>query len=215
MSTLETPHVELRTLEPTPANAAVVARLAQENYKHLRRYQPWVLDRDTMNPLNDESALELLKRQQYRRQEKDKFSYYIFAENKIVGGIEVYNWKETKSMELSCWVCKDETQKGYMSAAIAVIERVAFQQKIYQIEARIDPENYASIGLARKMGYIQQKQFEDDFSACVKGEYLPEFSLLFVKTPEMYRAQNDLCFDQKVAKKPKGNINFQSVLEHH
>ena len=91
--------------------------------------------------------------------------FSIYYKDILVGQIILWDIEHnnTTTCSVSYWVDKDHHRKGIASKAIALVSNHAFSQlEIDSIEAHIQPENIASIELAKKLGFIfigtKQKQ---------------------------------------------------------
>lgn len=182
----------LMPLDPTPENAKALSFLACKNFRHLKKYQPWVMDVNGF-PLRTDLALERLVQNANNWRYGEKATYYIFLNKKIIGGITVHNWPNEQTGELEYWLTKKETGKGYLDRAISLVEKAFFKKNINQLDLRIDPENIYSRKVAERNGY--RVDFSDapfDFENTSEKKYLPLFDLIYAKTKKEYLKQSEI-----------------------
>lgn len=180
----------LMPLEATSANARMLSFLVCKNFRHLKKYQPWVMDVKGF-PLRTDLALERLHQNATSWKRGEKATYYIFLNKKVIGGITVHNWPDEQTGELEYWLDKKATGKGYLDRAISLVEESFFKKNIKRLDLRIDPENIYSRKVAERNGY--RVDFSDapfDFENTSEGKYLPLFDLIHIKTKQDYVEQN-------------------------
>lgn len=148
-----TPNIEL---------ARIMFKVIDENRKHLRPWFPWekltLKVEDTMKYLFDKEEQTKLG---------NKIEYGLYLGVKYVGNIGIFDINlEKKSAEIGYWISKSFTGKGYVTEAVSILEREAFNAwKLNRIQIKCDETNIGSARVAQKSGYsLEGKLREDRFS---------------------------------------------------
>lgn len=122
--------------------------------------QPW---EPTWPPdsLTKASYLRRVRRQYEEWQNDFGYAMLIFAlpEQKLVGGISLSQVRRgiAQMATLGYWIGEPYARKGYMSAAIPLLLKHAFENlSLHRIEAGCVPTNAPSISLLRKLGFTEE-----------------------------------------------------------
>lgn len=102
----------------------------------------------------------------------DKIEYGIYLEDKYLGNIGIFDINMTnKSAEIWYRLDKDFTQKGYMTEAVKILEKEAFENfELNRIQIKCDERNIASAGVAKKCGYMLEWKLRE----CSFAEYFDD-----------------------------------------
>ena len=113
---------------------------------------------------------------------KDVASY---IKNPLFKSYELIDEKK-KSAEIGYWLSSFHIRNGYMTEAVRILEKEAFERlKLNRIQIKCDEENKASFGVAKKCGYKYEGKLRED----VFNEYFNDFrnTLVFSKLKSEYK----------------------------
>ncbi|MEO5643244.1 MAG: GNAT family N-acetyltransferase [Bacteroidia bacterium] len=102
------------------------------------------------------------------------------GKNEMIGTVSFHATQpEHHRAEIGYQLFADYWRKGIMSEAVkAAIDYGFNTMKLHSIEAQTSPENEASIGLLKKMGFVQEAYYKENFYFDGKFHDTPVFSLL-------------------------------------
>jgi RimJ/RimL family protein N-acetyltransferase len=150
---IETERLVLRCYEPRDAEMAKDA--IDSSLDHLRPWMPWT----ESEPQPLEEKRQLLKTFRAAFDTGDNFVMGIFSadESQILGGTGLHPRQGPGGLEIGYFIRASATRQGYVTESTAALTRVGFEVcEAEYIEIRIDPENEASLGVPRKLGYIEE-----------------------------------------------------------
>lgn len=166
---LKSKRIRLEVLAPLPEYAKQLAELICRNRDHLDMWRGDVLKYET-----PELSLYKLLMDNYYYERKEGYFYHILKGKKIIGHISLLS--SGKFWEMSYWLDKDYTGKGYMREALKTLENSWFQKSTSPITVLVNSENSASLNVIHKMGYILLGQ----------NRYLKNFAM-FMREQNMYQ----------------------------
>jgi RimJ/RimL family protein N-acetyltransferase len=150
---IETERLVVRRYEP--GDAAPMKDAIDSSLEHLRAWMPWA--EAEPQTLDEKTALVETFRALWAAGES--FTYGIFSadESRILGGTGLHPRIGPGGLEIGYWVRADATRQGIVTESTAALTRVGFEIcRADRIEIRIDPENTASFGVPRKLGYAEE-----------------------------------------------------------
>jgi RimJ/RimL family protein N-acetyltransferase len=150
---IETERLVLRCYEPR--DAPMVKEGIDSSLDHLRPWMPWTEN----EPQTLEEKTALLKSFRALFDTGDSFVMGIFSadESQYLGGTGLHPRQGPGGLEIGYFIRASATRQGYVSESSAALTRVGFEIcEADRIEIRIDPENEASLGVPRKLGYIEE-----------------------------------------------------------
>ena len=126
--------------------------------------------RDFLAPWEPTWAPEALTRRAYRRRMRGQAvdrrigqSIAFFAlrrhDHALLGGVTISDIRRgvAQTCDLGYWIGKPYAREGYMTEAIGLVLRFAFDElDLHRVTAACLPSNVASQGLLRKMGFSQE-----------------------------------------------------------
>jgi ribosomal-protein-serine acetyltransferase len=130
--------------------AELLLKTLDENRKYLSKWLDWV-DKTT----NLDETIKLLEDYETRFKEQKLVNYSIFLQKKFIGDIAIFNidW-ENKECERGCWVIEKESNKGYATEAIKLIEHEIYEKMNFKkIIIKCEDKNEISNHNAKKFGY--------------------------------------------------------------
>ena len=110
----------------------------------------------------EEFQRQLLLQDEENRENATGFRFYIVRKecpDAIIGMISLNNviWGCFCSCFLGYKLDKDWLRQGFMSEAVKECVRIGFEELgLHRIEANIMPHNAASLGVARKCGFVEE-----------------------------------------------------------
>jgi RimJ/RimL family protein N-acetyltransferase len=116
---------------------------------------PWTEN----EPQTLEEKTDLLKSFRALFDVGDSFVMGIFSadESEVLGGTGLHPRLGPGGLEIGYFIRASATRQGYITESSAALTRVGFEIcEADRIEIRIDPENEASLGVPRKLGYIEE-----------------------------------------------------------
>lgn len=150
---IETERLVIRCYEPR--DASLVKDAIDSSLEHLRAWMPWVEN----EPQTLEEKTDLLKTFRSAFDLGENFVMGIFAgdESQLVGGTGLHPRNEPGGLEIGYFIRASATRQGYVTESTAALTRVGFEVcAADRLEIRIDPENKASLGVPRKLGYVEE-----------------------------------------------------------
>ena len=170
----------LKRTKPTLKMAESMFKVIDENRKHL---EPCFWPKLT---LKVEDSLKYLFDKEQETEKGEKVEYGLFINNKYIGNISILILIKKKSGEIGYWLSSSYTRNGYMTEAVKILEKEAFEKlKLNRIQIKCDERNDASFGVAKKCGYKYEGKFRED----VFSEYFNDFrnTLFFSKLKSEYK----------------------------
>lgn len=143
-----------------PANLLFAEQLV-DYYKRNKNFL------ENFEPIRSEEFFSLeyqqtmLKKEISEYNEKKSFRFYIIytIQHKIIGMIGLNNivWGAFCSAFLGYKLDKDFINRGYMSSAVEMLTKYAFEEfKLHRIEANVMPKNKASLRVLEKNHFINE-----------------------------------------------------------
>ncbi len=150
---IETERLVIRCYEPR--DAPLMKDAIDSSLEHLRPWMPWAEN----EPQTLEEKVDLIKTFRSAFDAGENFVMGIFSadETELIGGSGVHPRNEPGGLEIGYFVRASRARQGYITESTAALTRVGFEVcGADRMEIRIDPENEASIGVPRKLGYIEE-----------------------------------------------------------
>ena len=137
------------------ADAALLKGAIDASLEHLRAWMPWA----DSEPQTLEEKTELIDTFRAMWEAGENFTYGIFSadESRVLGGSGLHARVGPGGLEIGYWVRADATRQGIVTESTAALTRVGFEIcGADRIEIRIDPDNAASLGVPRKLGFTEE-----------------------------------------------------------
>lgn len=150
---IETERLVIRCYDPRDAPLAKDA--VDSSLEHLRAWMSWA----DGEPQTLEEKTGLLRSFRSKFDTGDDFAYGIFdpAEAQQLGGTGLMPRVGPGGLEIGYWMRASATRQGYMTESTAALTRVGFEVcGADRIEIRIEPGNEASLGVPRKLGFVEE-----------------------------------------------------------
>ena len=150
---IETERLVVRCYER--ADAALLKEAIDSSLEHLRAWMPWA----DSEPQTLAEKTELIETFRAMWAAGDNFVYGIFSadESRVLGGTGLHARVGPGGIEIGYWMRADATRQGIVTESTAALTRVGFEIcGADRIEIRIDPDNAASLGVPRKLGFVEE-----------------------------------------------------------
>jgi RimJ/RimL family protein N-acetyltransferase len=150
---IETERLVIRCYEPR--DAPLVKEAVDSSLEHLRPWMPWA----EAEPQTLEEKISLLRGFRSRFDAGEDFPYGIFdpAESEQLGGTGLMPRVGPGGLEIGYWMRASATRQGFMTESTAALTRVGFEVcAADRIEIRVEPRNEASLGVPRKLGFVEE-----------------------------------------------------------
>lgn len=150
---IETERLIIRCWDPR--DAPLLKEAVDSSVEHLRPWLPWA--QDEPQPL--EQKVQLLRRFRGEFDLGRDFVYGIFGadESEVVGGTGLHTRVGEGAFEIGYWIRASRPRQGLATEAVAALTWVAFAVcGADRIEIHVDPDNVASLGVPRKLGFHEE-----------------------------------------------------------
>jgi RimJ/RimL family protein N-acetyltransferase len=150
---IETERLVIRCYEPR--DAPLLKDAIDSSLDHLREWMPWV----EHEPQTLEEKTELLASFRAEFDAAENFTMGIFSadETALLGGTGFHPRIGPGGLEIGYWIRAGDTRQGYVTESTGALTRVGFEIcGADRLEIRIDPENVASLGVPRKLGFVEE-----------------------------------------------------------
>ena len=150
---IETERLVIRCYDPR--DAPLLKEAIDSSLEHLRAWMPWAEG----EPQTLEAKTDLLRGFRSDFDAGETFAYGIFDANEteVLGGSGLLPRIGPGGLEIGYWIRASATRRGIATEAAAAQARVGLEiGRADRIEIRIDPENVASLGVPRKLGFTEE-----------------------------------------------------------
>jgi RimJ/RimL family protein N-acetyltransferase len=150
---IETERLVIRCYEPR--DAPLLKDAVDSSLEHLRAWMLWA--HAAPQPLDE--TIALVKRFRSTFDAGEDFTYGIFAadESELLGGTGLMPRIGPGGLEIGYWVRASATRQGVATESSAALARAGIEIcGADRIEIRIDPGNEASLGVPRKLGFVEE-----------------------------------------------------------
>jgi RimJ/RimL family protein N-acetyltransferase len=150
---IETERLVIRCWEP--ADALPLKEALDSSLDHLRPFMDWA--HDEPQPLEKKADLLRAFRALYDTGESFVMGIFDRSEGEVLGGSGLHARVGPGGLEIGYWIRASATRQGIATEASAALTRVGFEVcEADRIEIRIEPQNEASFGIPRKLGFVEE-----------------------------------------------------------
>jgi RimJ/RimL family protein N-acetyltransferase len=171
---IETERLVIRCYEPR--DAPLLKDAVDASVEHLQAWMPWA----AAEPQTLEQKVELVKYLRSLFDMGENFTYGIFdaEESEVLGGTGLHPRVGPGGLEIGYWIRSDATRQGMASESTGALTRVGLEVcEADRIEIRIEPRNEASIGVPRKLGFLEEATLRRRLPAWREGEPLRDVTI--------------------------------------
>ncbi len=150
---VRTPRLVLRAYRLSDAEAVFDAM--QSSYEHLNRWMDWVRN----GPKTVEEQRTKLRELRRSALAGTGAAYAMLLNDgkTLIGSIGLHPRIGAGALEVGYWIANDHARKGYTSEAATALTKIGFEtHNVRRMEIHTSPENFASFGVAKKIGYQHQ-----------------------------------------------------------
>ena len=150
---IETERLVIRCYEPR--DAPLLKEAIDSSLEHLLPWMPWA----HQEPQTLEEKVELIRQFRANFDSGDNFTCGIFSpdESEVLGGTGLHPRIGPGGLEIGYWIRAGATGRGLATESSAALTRVGFEVcEADRIEIRIEPRNQASMGIPRKLGFVEE-----------------------------------------------------------
>jgi RimJ/RimL family protein N-acetyltransferase len=150
---IETERLVIRCYDPR--DAPLLKEAIDSSLEHLRAWMDWA----SREPQTLEEKVELLNHFRSEFDAGESFVYGIFAadESELFAGAGLEPRIGPGGLEIGYWVRASATRQGVATELAGALTRVGIEVcGADRIEIRIDPNNLASLGVPRKLGFMEE-----------------------------------------------------------
>jgi ribosomal-protein-serine acetyltransferase len=135
------------------------AEAVRESLPELKPFLPWATD-----TYDVEDSRTFIETSAQNWDDGTEFNYAIFtATGDFLGGIGLMTRMGPDVLEIGYWMRTSRTGRGYMTAAVDALTRVALTLPgIERVAIRHDVANAASAAVATKAGFVETRRIERD-----------------------------------------------------
>jgi RimJ/RimL family protein N-acetyltransferase len=147
---IETERLVIRCYELS--DAPLLGEAVEASRAHLAPWMPWAGDQDT----SIDASYALVRRFRGKFDLDEDFGYAVLPrdEGRVLGSTGLHPRLDELGREIGYWVRHDELRKGYATELTAALTRVGFEHlRLDRIQVLVEPENAASTGVPRKLGF--------------------------------------------------------------
>jgi len=150
--------IELKTIEPTFANAQMIFEVIRKSREHLLLWVDWAT---TTQP---EDTFVFLQGSKEGREKKTKYDFGIFKDGKYIGNAGIFDVSEKNhTAEIGYWLAQEHTGQGYASETVKLLETEGFKTlNLNRIVIECDARNVKSANVARRNNYTQEGTHRED-----------------------------------------------------
>lgn len=161
---LVTERLELRCWDPKEAPRLKPA--VDRSLEHLRAWMPWAHDEPS-------ELAEIAERLRMFRADFDRDGSYVYGVwqgDEVVGGAGLHRRIGEGALELGYWIRVDRTRRGLATETSSALTRAAFEHcGVERVEIHVDPRNHASLGIPRRLGYVEEATLRRRLPPCPPG----------------------------------------------
>lgn len=145
---LKSARLTLRAVHPSMA--PTIFEVVDANRAHLARFLPWV---PLMKSVEDERRWT--ERQVQCWKDRSDFAFMIFLrDGTLVGCVDAHHvsWSHHRA-ELGYWIAREHEGNGYITEAVAALEKALFEIGFHRIAIHCDTTNKRSAAIPKRLGY--------------------------------------------------------------
>lgn len=147
---IRTPRLLLRASRLSDAEAMFNA--TQASFEHLNRWMDWV--RKAPKSIEEQRAKLREIRAAMRAGTLAAYGMFLHDETTLIGSIGLHPRIGAGALEVGYWIANDFARQGLTSEAAAALTKIGFEtHKVRRMEIHTSPQNIASFGVARRIGY--------------------------------------------------------------
>lgn len=139
----------------------ILKQIIDANLDHLQRWMPWAMNEPSPPEVIAERVLKFAEAFSVGKE----WLYAIFARDSenLLGGCGLHPRVDPGGLEIGYWIAATYTRQGFATEAASALTRAAFElSHIDYVEIKCDPQNVASAGVPKRLGYRLVNILRDD-----------------------------------------------------
>jgi RimJ/RimL family protein N-acetyltransferase len=150
---IETERLVIRCYEPR--DAELIKRSVDESLAHLRPWMPWA--KNEPEPVDQKRERLRTFRGQFDLGLDYTFGIFCKDERSLIGSTGLHTRVDDQAREIGYWIHAQHLRQGYATEAVQALIKVGFEiEELDRIEIRCAPDNIASQGIPRKLGFLHE-----------------------------------------------------------
>lgn len=135
--------------------ATTLLKVTKDNLDHLVPWMNWAFVLKEAKPEEEYSFLQLCD-EDWEAKRHFEFGIYSIETGEFLGGIGLMKLSPScdKKAEIGYWLTKNACGKGYMTEAVELVEKFAFELGYNRIVIRNEVTNVSSKKVAERLGYL-------------------------------------------------------------
>jgi RimJ/RimL family protein N-acetyltransferase len=138
-----------------PRDAPLLKEAIDSSLDHLREFMPW----SHREPQTVEQKLELMKAFRSEFDTNENFTYGIFRsdEGELLGSAGLHPRAGPRGFDIGYWIRESATRQGIATETAGALARIGLEVcAADRVEIHVDPRNVASLGVPRKLGFLEE-----------------------------------------------------------
>ncbi len=176
-----------------PSDAHLLKEAVDDSLDHLRPWMPWA----HLEPLPVEAKAQTLRRFRGQFDLGQDFIYGVFSsdDSMVLGGAGLHTRSGPRSLEIGYWVRASHVRQGIASELVCMLAKVGFIHcAIERLDIRVDPQNIPSLGVPRKLGFVEEGTNRRRLPALGDDQPLRDMTM-FSMTVEEFHASDIAAFE--------------------
>src|SRR5690242_19030442 len=97
----------------------------------------------------------------------EDYIYGIWHEGEVAGGCGLHRRVGPGALEIGYWIRRERTRRGLAAEMASALTRMAFDAHgVERVEIHVDPRNVASLGVPRKLGFVEEATLRRRLPPC-------------------------------------------------
>ncbi len=150
---IETERLIIRCYKPT--DAPLLKEAIDQSLEHLLPWMPWAKN----EPETVQTKIERLRKYRGQFDLGVDYTFGIFnkEETELIGSTGLHTRLEGNAREIGYWISSRYAKQGYATETVKALVKVGFEiEELDRIEIRCAPENVASQGVPKKLGFLHE-----------------------------------------------------------
>jgi RimJ/RimL family protein N-acetyltransferase len=169
---------------------------------HLRAWMPWAHE----EPSRPAELAERLRGFRAAFDRDEQYFYGMWTGDEVAGGAGMHRRVGDGGLEIGYWARVDLTRRGLVTEAASALTRAAFELcGVERMEIRIDARNHPSLGVPRKLGYVEEATLRQRLPPCPPGARRGDLTIFSLLADE-FRASPLAAFPMKAYDAAKNRI---------
>jgi RimJ/RimL family protein N-acetyltransferase len=138
-----------------PSDAPLLKAAIDESLQHLAPWMPWA----SAEPQTVEEKVARIRTWRAKFDSDEDYIFGVFDrdETRVLGGTGLHTRAGEGAREIGYWIHAAHIRRGLGTELAGALTRVGFEvDGVGRIEIHCDPNNHASAGVPKKLGYVHE-----------------------------------------------------------